>query len=484
MLLLKLLQRSCSQRSSLVLGYGPLGYVSRFSWQYFSWQQARLWLLLLALSALSACAPSEAQSVNPDQAKRPVPAVAATATRSSVPLLVNTTGTAQAYTTVAVQSQVTGQLTGVFFREGQEVKQGDLLFTIDSRSLQAAVAQAEANRAKAIAQVGQAQAQLAQAKAQAAEARANVTKSVAEANNADVQARRYTSLLSEGAVTNEQADQLRTTADSQRATVAADQSAVGNADAAVNSAAANVQTTQAAVSAADADVANAKVQLSYASIYAPTEGRLGKLNVNQGNLVTASTNTPLVTISQIRPIYVGFSIPQRLLPELKQYQAQGNLQVEAKPAQGNGSPVRGELVFVDSGVDTTTGMIQLKASFTNTEGSLTPGQFVNVSLKLAQQPNAIVVPTPAIQTGQQGSFVYVIKPDKTVEARPVTAGQTVTIGQNAASQTVIKSGLQAGDRVVVDGQFNLAPGAQVQEKPAGSATQNQSQTQLQTQPQN
>ena len=466
------LQCSDAARSPLVLNS---------AWQH-SWRQLRLWFLLLSLGALSACAASEAQSANPSPAKRPVPVVAATATRSSVPLLVNTTGTAQAYATVAVQSQVTGQLTGVFFKEGQEVKQGDLLFTIDSRSLQAAVAQAEANRAKAIAQVGQAQAQLAQAKAQAAEARANVTKSVAEANNADVQARRYTSLLSEGAVTNEQADQLRTTADSQRATVAADQSAVGNADAAINSAAANVQTTQAAVSAADADVANAKVQLSYASIYAPTEGRLGKLNVNQGNLVTAnSTSTPLVTISQIRPIYVGFSIPQRLLPELKQYQMQGNLQVEAKPAQGNGSAVRGELVFVDSGVDPTTGTIQLKASFTNTEGRLTPGQFVNVSLKLAQEPNAIVVPTPAIQTGQQGSFVYLLKSDKTVEARPVTAGQTVTTGQ-AASQTVIKSGLQAGDRVVVDGQFNLAPGAQVQEKPAGSATQNQSQTQSQTQP--
>ena len=458
--------------------FSPFGSLSQ------SWQQMRLWLLLLALSTLSACAPSEAQSASPDQAKRPVPVVAATVTRSLVPLLFNTTGNAQAYATVAVQSQVAGQLTGVYFREGQAVKQGDLLFTIDSRTLQATVAQAEANRAKAIAQVGQAKAQLAQAKAQAAEARANVTNAVAQANNADVQARRYNSLLSEGAVTNEQADQLRTTAESQRATVAANQSAVGNADAAVNSAAANVQTNQAAVSAADADVANAKVQLSYASIYAPSEGRLGKLNVDQGNLVTANnTTTPLVTISQIRPIYVGFSIPQRLLPELKQYQAQGNLRVEAKPAQGNGSTVQGQLVFVDSGVDPATGTIQLKASFANAEGRLTPGQFVNVSLRLTEEPNAIVVPTPAIQTGQQGSFVYLIKPDKTVEARPVTTGQSVTTGQNATSQTVIKSGLRAGDRVVVDGQFNLAPGAQVQESASASGSQNQSKNQSQSQPQ-
>lgn len=436
-------------------------------------QRIRLWLMLLALSGLSACAASKAQSAKPDATKRPVPVVAATVTRSTMPLLVQTTGTVQAYSTVDVKSQIAGQLMGVYFREGQDVKQGDLLFKIDSRPLQATVAQAEANRAKAIAQVGQAQAQLAQAKAQVSQAKANAAKSLAQSKNADVQAQRYGTLASQGAVSRDQADQYRTTADAQRASVAADQSNIGNTEAAVASAAANVQSAEAAVSAADADIANAKVQLSYASIYSPITGRLGKLNVNEGNLVKENDTNPLVTISQIRPIYVEFSIPQRLLADLKKYQAQGKLQVEAKPPQAAGPSSRGELVFVDSDVDTTTGTIKLKASFANADGRLTPGQFVNVSLTLAEEPNAIVVPKPAVQAGQKGPFVYLIKPDKTVEARSVTTAQTVN------NQIVIKSGLQAGDRVVVDGQFNLAPGSPVQEKD-GSQPGNQNPSQNQS----
>jgi multidrug efflux system membrane fusion protein len=198
--------------------------------------------------------------------------------------------------------------------------------------------------------------------------------------------------------------------------------------------------------------------LSYASIAAPTSGRLGQLNVDQGNLVKDNDTTPLVTISQVQPIYVTFSIPQRSLSDLRKYQAQGQLQVAAQPPQSTGQAERGELVFVDSGVDPTTGTILLKARFSNEAGRLTPGQFVNVVLRLTEEPNAIVVPAPAVQSGQQGSFVYVIQPDHTVEARQVTVGQTVN------QQTVIQKGLQAGDRVVVDGQFNLNPGAKVREK--------------------
>ncbi len=417
---------------------------------------------LLALSGLSACAASDAQSV-PPQGARATPVVSTQAIRKTVPLLVQTTGTVQAYSTVALKSQIDGQLMGVYFREGQSVQKGDLLFRIDPRPLQSALAQAIANQAKAVAQVSQARAELAQAGTQVNQTKATVAKNLAQAKNADVQARRYTSLVNQGVVSREQADQYRTDADAQQATVAASQSDVGNAIAAVESARANVQSAQAAVSATEAQVDSAKVQLSYASIYSPSYGQLGKLNVNQGNLVKANDTNPLVTLSQVRPIYVEFSIPQRQLADLKKYQAQNQLQVQAKSPQDAGQPLRGELVFVDSGVDNTTGTIKLKASFSNTDGRLTPGQFVNVTLKLSEEPNAIVVPAAAVQAGQKGSFVYLIKSDQTVEARDVTVGQTV------ANQIVIKTGLQSGDRVVTDGQFNLTPGAAVREKSASEA---------------
>ena len=413
-------------------------------------------LLLLGLS-LSACGTSDAQST-PEKGKHPVPVIATTAIRKTVPVLVKTTGTVQAYSTVSVKSQIAGLLTGVYFREGQEVRKGERLFKIDSRPLQAALDQAIANRAKTVAQVSQARAQVNQAQAQVNQAKANVAKDLAQAKNAAVQEQRYNRLVSQGAVSREQVDQFRTTAEAQRAVVSADQSNVGNAIAAVASARANLQNAQAAVSAADADIDSAKVQLSYASIYAPNNGRLGKLNVNQGNLVQENDTTPLVIISQIHPIYVEFSIPQRLLPQLKKYQST-RLQVEAA-LPNSGQSAQGELVFVDSGVDTTTGTIKLKASFANADGRLTPGQFVNVVLKLTEEPNAIVVPSPAVQVGQQGSFVYIIKPDNSVEMRPVTVGQVVN------RQTVIRKGLRSGEQVVVDGQFNLAPGVVVRKKKA------------------
>lgn len=424
-------------------------------WKYWG-------VILLALSGLSACAASDAQSAPPKGA-RATPVVSTQVTRKTVPLLEQTTGTAQAYSTVAVKSQIGGQLIGVYFQEGQSVQKGDLLFRIDPRPLQAALEQAIANQTQAVAQVSQARAELAQAGTQVNQTKATVARDLAQAKNAEVQAQRYTSLVNQGVVSQEQSDQYRTDADTQQATVTAAQSDVGNAIAAVESAKANVQSAQSAVSAAAAQVDSARVQLSYASIYSPSYGQLGKLNVNQGNLVNASDTNPLVTLSQVRSIYVEFSIPQSQLSELKKYQTQQQLSVEAKSPQDSGQPGRGELVFVDSGVDNTTGTIKLKASFPNADGRLTPGQFVNVILKLSEEPNAIVVPAAAVQAGQKGSFVYLIKSDQTVEARDITVGQTV------ANQTVIKTGLQPGDRVVVDGQFNLTPGATVREKGASEA---------------
>ncbi|MEH2070234.1 MAG: efflux RND transporter periplasmic adaptor subunit [Nostoc sp.] len=423
--------------------------------------RGRLWLLLLGLTYLcTACNASDAQSSGKAGKKRPVPVVVAAATQKTIPIQLSTTGTVEAYSTVSVKSQVSGQLLGVYFQQGQNVKKGDLLFKIDSRSLQAALMQANAAKAKDLAQVKQAQANVTKAIAQVNQAKANVAKDVAQATNADVQAKRYNSLLQKGAISKEQADEFQTTADAQRATVNADRNGVADAKAAVAAAEADVQNAKAAVAADEAAIDNAKVQLSYSSIYSPITGRTGSLKLNQGNLVQANATDPLITISQIHPIYVTFSIAQRLLPDLKKYSANnGKLQVNAIPPKDTGRPIQGELTFVDSGLNTQTGTIQLKATFANAEERLVPGQFVNVVLKLAEEPNVITVPSPAIQTGQQGQFVFLVKADKTVEMRPVTVGDTI------GNETAIKQGLQPGEQIVTDGQFNLVPGAAVQVKP-------------------
>ncbi|WP_375469735.1 efflux RND transporter periplasmic adaptor subunit [uncultured Nostoc sp.] len=419
---------------------------------------------MLSLAYLcSACNASEAESSRKEAGKkRAVPVVVATATQKTIPIQLSATGTVEAYSTVSVKSQVGGQLTGVYFQQGQNVKKGDLLFKIDSRPLQAALMQANAAKAKDLAQVKQAQANVLKAIAQVNQAKANVVKDKAQATNADVQAQRYTSLLKQGAISKEQAQQYQTTAEAQQATVKADQGGVANVQAAVAAAQADVQNAEAAVASDEAAIDNAKVQLSYTSIYAPIAGRTGSLKLTQGNLVkanAANAEDSLITISQIRPIYVNFSIPQRLLPDIKKYSANGKLEVDALPPKDAGRPVQGELTFVDSGVNTQTGTIQLKGTFANADERLFPGQFVNVVLKLSEEPNAITIPSQAVQSGQQGQFVYVVKPDKTAEMRPISVGDTVK------NETVITQGLKSGEQVVTDGQFNLVAGAIVQVKP-------------------
>lgn len=427
-------------------------------------QRGRFSLLILSLAYLcSACNASEAESSGKEAGKkRAVPVVVATATQKTIPIQLSATGTVEAYSTVSVKSQVGGQLIGVYFQQGQNVKKGDLLFKIDSRPLQAALMQANAAKAKDLALVKQAQANVLKAIADVNQAKANVVKDKAQATNADVQAQRYTRLLKQGAISKEQAQQYQTTAEAQQATVKADQGGVANAQAAVAAAQADVQNAEAAVASDEAAIDNAKVQLSYSSIYAPIAGRTGSLKLTQGNLVkanAANADDSLITISQIRPIYVNFSIPQRLLPDIKKYSANGKLEVDALPPKDAGHSVRGELTFVDSGVNTQTGTIQLKGTFANADERLFPGQFVNVVLKLSEEPNAITVPSQAVQSGQQGQFVYVVKPDKTAEMRPITVGDTVK------NETVIKQGLKSGEQVVTDGQFNLVAGAIVQVKP-------------------
>lgn len=424
-------------------------------------QRGRFSLLILGLAYLcSACNASEAESSRKEAGKkRAVPVVVATATEKTIPIQLSATGTVEAYSTVSVKSQVGGQLTGVYFQQGQNVNKGDLLFKIDSRPLQAALMQANAAKAKDLALVKQTQANVLKAIADVNQAKANVAKDKAQATNADVQAQRYASLLNKGAISKEQAQQYQTTADAQQATVKADQGGVANAQAAVAAAQADVQNAKAAVASDEAAIDNAKVQLSYSSIYSPIAGRTGSLKLTQGNLVQANATDPLITISQIRPIYVNFSIPQRLLPDLKKYSANGKLKVDALPPKDAGHPMQGELTFVDSGVNTQTGTIQLKGTFANADDRLLPGQFVNIVLKLSEEPNAITVPSQAVQSGQQGQYVYVVKSDKTAEMRSITVGDTVE------NEAVIKQGLKPGEQVVTDGQFNLVPGATVQVKP-------------------
>ena len=358
-----------------------------------------------------------------------VPVTTASVTVETIPLQVSAIGTVEAYSTVSVRSEANGQIMKVHFTQGSYVKKGDPLFTIDPRPSQADLAGALANQARALGQQRQAE--------------ANLAKDMAQAKTAEVQAQRYELLYKQGVVSKEQADQMRTNADALAAVVKADQAAIG--------------TERESVSAAKAATEASRVQLSYTSINAPIDGRTGSLMVNQGNIVKANDTTPLVVINQVNPIYVTFAVPESQLSDIKRYMGQGDLQVAATIPNDTGSPEQGTLTFVDNAVDTVTGTVKLKATFANTGQRLWPGQFVNVVMTLANQPDATVVPSQALQTGQQGRYVFVVKPDETVEMRNVTVLRT------AGEKTVIASGLTAGERVVTDGQMRLRPGSKIKE---------------------
>ena len=331
-----------------------------------------------------------------------VPVLAATVEEKDVPVQVQAIGSVESYSTVAVKTQITGELTGVFFREGQEVKKGELIFTLDKRPFEAVLKQAQSTLAK-----DQAQAEMAR-----------------------VQARRYAVLMKDGVVAKEQYDQMQSSADALDAAVEADKAAVENA----------------------------RVQLIYCSIDSPINGRVGSLLIHQGNMIKAN-DVPLVNINQIQPIRVAFTVPEQYLAEIKRFAANGKLPVQVS-IPNDSKPATGKLSFIDNTVDPTTGTIKLKGEFPNTDRRLWPGQFVDVVLTLHTQPNAIVVPSQAVNTGQQGQYVFVIKPDMTVETRPVAVNRTTK------GQSVIDKGLGPGERVVTDGQLRLVPGSRVQIKEA------------------
>jgi multidrug efflux system membrane fusion protein len=355
---------------------------------------------LLGLLLLAACAEKKPPPTPP------VPVTVAAAERRSVPFELPATGMVEPLQTVQVQAQVNGILERVAFKEGDEVKQGQVLFQLDARPYRAALEQASAILAR----------------------------DRAQATNAAQEAQRYQSLAEKEYVTSQQYDQVRTTAAAAQATLAGSQAAVDQA----------------------------RLNLQYATIRAPIAGRTGSLLLRQGNLVRASTAEPLVVINRLRPILVRFSVPANNLPLIQAHLGKEMI-VRAEPS-GGGDPSEGTLSFVDNAVDTATGTILLKGRFPNDDGSLWPGGFVNVRLQLYVEPDALVIPAAAVVAGQQGSFVFVIQPDSSASTRAVTVSRT------AGDLAIVSGDLQPGDRVVVDGQLRLRQGSKVQIKAAADTT--------------
>jgi len=442
---------------------GGTGFLrqSTSGWWHRRWMAGVLLLIVAGLGACSQERSGDAQAKAP-AGRDAVPVTTDTVTSKSVPLQIRAVGTVQAYATVALKSQVDGEVAQIHFAEGQEVKKGDLLFTLDQRPLQAALHQAEAVLGRDTAQLQQAEAVVAQNMAAEKQAEANLARDMAQLENARSQVRRYKGLIDEGAISTELYDQVQTTAAALEATIQADQAAITNARASIRAAQATAENVKAAIKADQAVVENARVQLGYTAIRAPMDARAGNLLVRVGSAVKARDDSAqMVVLNQNRPIYVSFSVPEQSLMDIKKYLAAGSVRVQAAPRGQTRSPGTGQLTFVNNAVDAATGTIQLKATFDNQNSSLWPGQFADVVVTLAVQPNLTVVPSQAIQTGQQGQYVYVVRSDMTVESRPVTLGRTLD------GDAVVEKGLQPGETVVTDGQLRLVPGTRVQVKSAG-----------------
>jgi multidrug efflux system membrane fusion protein len=356
------------------------------------------------------------------------PVVVATVTQKDVPVEIAAVGNVEASTMIAVRSQVTGVLEQVPFHEGDFVKKGSVLFSIDRRPLQAALEQAEANLVRDQSLINQAEAQL--------------QRDAANAEYQMVSAERQAALVAKGIVAKDTGEQTRAQADATALAVKADK-------AAVESARAQLKVQQAAVDAA-------RLQLNYAVIRSPIDGRTGDLTVKAGNLVSANS-TQLMTIAQVEPIFVTFSVPAVNLATVKKAASAGRkLKVVATPQDGDPQSVEGRLSFWDNVVDPATDTIKLKATMDNKDHRLWPGQFARVTLELDTIPKATVVPQQAVQTGQDGQFVFVVGDNMAAEQRPVTVGQRV------GDDMVIQSGLEPGERVVTEGQLRLEQGTRVQ----------------------
>lgn len=355
---------------------------------------SRRLLAVLAMALMLACARAE-KVVSPEL----IPVRVGTVEQKAVPIQIRNVGSVQPYNTVAVRALVNGEILQVHFREGQDVRKGDPLFTIDPRPYEAALAQAEAALARDRAQL----------------------------ENAESDARRYADLVRKDYVTAQQNDSVQANARGYAATVRADQAAVDRS----------------------------RLDLGYCSIRSPLDGRTGVVLVQAGNVVKANDAT-LVTINQVVPVYVAVAVPERDLAEIRRRQAEGSLAVVAEDASTGKPLATGELTFIDNAVDRGTGTIKLKATFPNADRQLWPGEFVNAVLTLTTEKAAIVAPTGAVQNGQQGTYAYVVRADGTVESRPVT------VARNTPEGVVVSKGLSAGEKVVTDGQLRLSPGAKIE----------------------
>jgi multidrug efflux system membrane fusion protein len=345
---------------------------------------------------MAGCSHGPADSFSEREA---VPILAAKVEQKTVSDTIRAIGRVEAFSTVDVKAQISGQIMQVNFRQGQDVKQGDLLFTIDPRPFEAALQQAQANLAKDRAQYRQAAAD----------------------------EHRYSTLLKERVGSRQQYDQVEATAAALSASMEADEAAVQTA----------------------------KLNLEYCAIRAPIDGRTGDLLVHAGNLVKPDADTAMVVINQVHPVYVDFAIPEQKLPAVREFMAERKLAVQVSLPEQQGPLESGELSFVDNSVDSKTGTINLKGQFANADSRLWPGEFVNTTLVLHEHPGAILVPSQAVQTGQQGSFVFVVQPNMKAEIRPIVIGESID------NQTVVTSGLKPGETVVTDGQLRLIPGATV-----------------------
>jgi membrane fusion protein, multidrug efflux system len=368
-----------------------------------------IWLLSCVALAMTGCSSQvpEASNAKPAQRnqanapKRPVPVLAAQAVQKDFPLEIRAIGNVESYATVAIKARVTGELQKIHFKEGQEVAKGDLLFTIDPRPLEAALR----------------------------EVKARLEKDKALAEKAEADNRRYENLVQGGFISSEQYDQVRSNLGSLQATVLGD----------------------------EAVVENAKLQLGYTAIYSPISGRTGTILIDQGNMIKANDdNKSLVVIEQVHPIYVSFSVPEANVSQIIERMKGQDLVVNAMPDGSKTGPEKGKLTFVDNSVDSKTGTIRLKGTFDNQERRLWPGQFVNIALTLGRLQNVVTVPSQAVQTGENGLFVFVITADNTVQLKPVKTGKSY------GGETIIESGIMAGEQVVTDGHLRLTPGATVE----------------------